>query len=180
MTFQLDRAIEVLGRTPAVIRELLAGLSDEWIRCTEGPDTFSPFDNLGHLVDGEETDWVQRMELILTTGTQVPFTPYDRFRHFQRNKGRTLSSLLDEFAQLRARNLEKIMRWQLTDVQLDLVGSHPGLGIVTLRQLLSAYVVHDLGHIAQVARVMAKQYREDIGPWAEYLPVVWERKARGE
>ncbi|MFN8575012.1 MAG: DinB family protein [Gemmatimonadaceae bacterium] len=177
MSFQLERAIQILERTPATVRALLGGLDEEWIRCTEGPETFSPFDNLGHLVDGEETDWMQRMELILTTGTRVPFTPYDRFRHFQRNKGRTLASLLDEFDGLRARNIQKFRSWQLTEEKLDLTGAHPGLGVVTLRQLIAAYVVHDLGHVAQISRVMAKQYRTEIGPWVNYLPVVWERTA---
>jgi hypothetical protein len=172
MHFSLDRAVEILSRTPASLRELLAGLDDTWIRGTEGPDTFSPFDNVGHLIDGEETDWMTRARLILARGPSVRFEPYDRFRHYKRNVGRSLRSLLDEFADLRAQNLEELRGWNLTDEQLDLPGEHPKLGAVTLRQLLAAWVVHDLGHVAQVARVMAKQYTDQVGPWVPFLPVL--------
>ena len=172
MHFSLDRAVEILARTPASLRELLSGLDEPWIRGTEGPDTFSPFDNVGHLIDGEETDWMVRARLILAQGKSVRFEPYDRFRHYQRNTGRSLQSLLDEFAELRARNLQELRGWKLTEQQLDLPGEHPKLGSVTLRQLLAAWVVHDLGHIAQVARVMAKQYTDQVGPWVPFLPVL--------
>ncbi|MFN8581175.1 MAG: DinB family protein [Gemmatimonadaceae bacterium] len=175
MKFHLPDALEVLERTPATVRALLSGVTDVWSRGTEGPESFSAFDNLGHLIDGEETDWIPRARLILTSGTSEAFTPYDRFRHYARNRGRTLDSLLDEFAALRVQSLSELRSWQLTEAQLELTGRHPSLGVVTLRQLLAAYVVHDLGHIAQIARVMAKQYRDAIGPWKEYLPVVWER-----
>ena len=172
MTFDLERSIDVLRRTPAVLRALLDGLDEPLIRGTEGPETFSAFDNVGHLIDGEETDWMLRARLILTQGPSVRFEPYDRFRHRARNAGRSLTSLLDEFARLRAANLEELRSWNLTPVQLDLPGEHPSLGPVTLRQLLSTWVVHDLGHLAQVARVMAKQYAEDVGPWVKFLPVL--------
>ena len=172
MHFSLDRAVEILARTPASLRELLSGLDEKWIRGTEGPDTFSPFDNVGHLIDGEETDWMVRARLILVQGKGVRFEPYDRFRHYKRNAGRSLQSLLDEFAELRAKNLNELRGWKLTEKQLDLPGEHPKLGTVTLRQLLAAWVVHDLGHIAQVARVMAKQYTDQVGPWVPFLPVL--------
>lgn len=172
MHFSLDRAVEILARTPASLRELLSGLDEKWIRGTEGPDTFSPFDNVGHLIDGEETDWMVRARLILAQGKSVRFEPYDRFRHYKRNAGRSLQSLLDEFAELRAKNLNELRGWKLTEKQLDLPGEHPKLGTVTLRQLLAAWVVHDLGHIAQVARVMAKQYTDQVGPWVPFLPVL--------
>jgi len=176
MDFELEQAVDVLSRTPAVLRALLLDLDDRWIRATEGRDTFSPFDNVGHLIDGEETDWIPRARIILARGPEPRFEPYDRFRHLARNSGRSLSSLLDEFAALRAANLELLKSWQLSHVELALEGIHPGLGRVTLRQLLAAWVVHDLGHIAQVSRVMAKQYRDAIGPWAPYLPVVTDRE----
>ncbi len=168
MDFQLEQAIDVLSRTPAVLRTLLVGLDDRWVAATEGPETFSPFDNVGHLIDGEETDWIPRARIILARGPEPRFEPYDRFRHLARNAGRSLTSLLDEFAALRVSNLERLRSWRLTDVELALEGVHPALGRVTLRQLLAAWVVHDLGHIAQVSRVMAKQYREAIGPWVPY------------
>ena len=145
-------------------------------RRTEGPDTFSPFDVVGHLIDGEETDWIPRARIILARGPSRRFEPYDRFRHKSRNAGRTLASLLDEFTQLRTANLDLLRSWNLSDTQLVLEGEHPSLGAVTLRQLIATWVVHDLGHLAQVARVMAKQYREAVGPWVQYLPVLTDHE----
>ncbi len=153
MDFDLAQAIEVLERTPAALRALLQGINTQLVLGTEGPDTFSPFDNVGHLIDGEETDWMPRARIILAQGSNRRFEPYDRFRHRARNSKRTLESLLD-----------------------DLPGEHPSLGPVTLRQLLAAWVVHDLGHIAQVARVMAKQYRAEVGPWVPFLPVLTDHE----
>jgi len=174
--FNLENSIEVLSRTPPSLNALLRGVGDGWGRGTEGPDTFSPFDNIGHLIDGEETDWMPRARIILAQGAIRRFEPYDRFRHRARNRNRTLDSLLDEFARLRLDNLRLLESWHLTDAQLDLRGEHPKLGPVTLRQLLAAWVVHDLGHIAQVARVMAKQYRPEVGPWVPYLPVLTDHE----
>ncbi|MEZ5286018.1 MAG: DinB family protein [Vicinamibacterales bacterium] len=175
MPFDLAQSIDILRRTPDVLRALTLGLDDAWARANEGPDTFSPFDVVGHLVDGEETDWMTRARVILAGGPDPVFEPYDRFRHRTRNADRSLASLLDEFARLRNANLRDVEGWQLTDAQLDMTARHPALGVVCLRQLLATWVVHDLGHIAQVARVMAKRYREAIGPWDAYLPVVTDR-----
>lgn len=172
MEFDLTRSMEILGRTPATLRALLDGIADPWVRGTEGPETFSPFDVVGHLIDGEETDWIPRARIILAQGANVAFAPYDRFRHRSRNAGRALASLLREFTDLRAQNLAVVRSWRLTPPQLDLAGTHPTLGPVTLRQLLATWVVHDLGHVAQVARVMAKQYGEAVGPWSAFLPVL--------
>jgi hypothetical protein len=177
MPFDLDGSIDVLRRTPGTVRALLEGIDDAWSRATEGPDTFSPFDVVGHLIDGEETDWMARARVILARGPHPTFAPYDRFRHRERNTQRSLSSLLDEFDDRRSANLDVLKSWKLTEADLDLPGEHPTLGAVTLRQLLATWVVHDLGHIAQIARVMAKQYREEIGPWVEFLPVVTDRPA---
>ena len=176
MDFDVRLAIDVLERTPGALRALLQNVAPEWARGTEGPDTFSPFDNVGHLIDGEETDWIPRARIILAQGPKPRFEPYDRFRHRARNAKRTLDSLLDEFARLRGENLRVLESWHLTDAQLGLPGEHPSLGPVTLRQLLSAWVVHDLGHIAQVARVMAKQYRAEVGPWVQFLPVLTDHE----
>jgi hypothetical protein len=172
MKFDVKSAVAVLTRTPAALKSLLGGLSDGWVRGTEGPDTFSAFDVVGHLIDGEETDWVLRARNILARSEDPRFEPYDRFRHRARNAGRPLASLLDEFAGLRAANLTLLASWRLTAADLDLPGIHPGLGPVTLRQLLAAWVVHDLGHVAQAARVMAKQYGDQVGPWVQFLPVL--------
>jgi hypothetical protein len=172
MEFDLDLSVDMLRRTPATLMALLDGLAEPWARGSEGAEKFSPFDVVGHLIDGEETDWIPRARIILARGVDPRFEPYDRFRHRTRNRDRSLSSLLSEFARLRAANLELLRSWRLTAVELDLPGVHPSLGRVTLRQLLASWVVHDLGHLAQVARVMAKQYREAVGPWIPFMPVL--------
>jgi hypothetical protein len=151
---------------------MLAGLPPSWTDATEGPETWSPYVIVGHLIHGERTDWIPRARIILAQGDDRRFTPYDRFAQFRESKGKSLSDLLDEFAKLRTENLATLREWALTDAQLALEGVHPEFGPVTLRQLLATWVAHDLGHIAQTARVMAKQYREAIGPWRAYLPVV--------
>jgi len=177
MNFELDSAAEVLSRTPGTFKALLSDLSESWVRGTEGPDTFSAFDVVGHLIDGEETDWIPRARIILTRGADPRFEPYDRFRHRARNAGRSLGSLLDEFETLRVANLTLLRSWRLSEAELALPGNHPGLGRVTLRELLAAWVVHDLGHVAQAARVMAKQFGDQVGPWVPFLPVLTDRPA---
>src|SRR5207249_11905297 len=172
MDFDLILATDVLRRSPATLWALLDGLSEPWIRGTEGPETFSPFDVVGHLIDGEETDWIPRARIILARGPDPRFEPYDRFRHRARNVNRSLSSLIEEFARCRADSLAILRSWHLDEEQLDLPGLHPALGTVTLRQLLAARVAHDLAHIAQVARVMAKQYRDAVGRGVAVLPVL--------
>lgn len=176
MEFDLDLSVDLLRRTPATLEALLDATAEAWVRGTEGTGTFSPFDVVGHLIDGEETDWIPRARIILARGVNPRFEPYDRFRHRARNATRSLSSLLAEFARLRAANLELLGSWRLTAAELDLPGLHPSLGRVTLRQLLAAWVVHDLGHLAQTARVMAKQYREAVGPWLPFLPVLTDHE----
>ena len=172
MTFDLPSIIAVLERTPATLRALLAGLPNSWTRGTEGPDTWSPYDVVGHLIHGERTDWMARLDIILAQGPQRRFEPFDRFAQFRDSKGRTLESLLDEFADLRTANLSRLREREITPAQFQLEGEHPDFGPVTLHNLLATWVAHDLGHIAQVARVMARQYRDDVGPWRRYLPVM--------
>jgi hypothetical protein len=177
LNFDLAHAIAVLRRTPAVIAALLADIDTSWARANEGPETFSPFDVVGHLIEGEHTDWIVRAEIIRRGDPTETFAPYDRFGHWEKNKQRTLSSLLEEFAVLRRRNVDTLQSWNLTEAELALTATHPRLGVVSLRQLLSTWVVHDLGHIAQVTRVMAKHYKDDIGPWSAFLPIVSDRPA---
>lgn len=172
MQFQLTHALHVLERTPATFRALLGGLPDVWTAPNEGPDTFSAFDNVGHLIHGERTDWIPRARIILSQEPNRRFEPYDRFAQYRESQGKDMAELLDEFALLRAENLTTLRRWQLSERELALEGEHPELGPVTLRQLLATWVAHDLGHVAQTARVLAKQYREAVGPWREYLPVL--------
>ena len=165
-------AIAVLERTPATLRALLAGLPHDWTAATEGPDTWSPYDILGHLIHGERTDWIPRARIILDQDADRRFEPYDRFAQFRESRGKNVDDLLDELAQLRAENLVTLRGWHLTEAQMALEGQHPEFGAVTLGQLLATWVAHDLGHIAQTARVMAKQYRDAVGPWRAYLPVM--------
>lgn len=172
MAFELTEGIAVLERTPAVFRALLGGLPDPWTTCDEGPDTFSPFDNVGHLIHGERADWIPRARIILEQGATRRFEPYDRFAQVRESAGKTSAELLDEFASLRSANLVTLRGWNLTGQQLALAGEHPALGTVTLGQLLATWVAHDLGHIAQTTRVMAKRYRDDVGPWRQYLPIM--------
>ena len=172
MHFDLSTGIAVLERTPHTLHSMLAGLPTAWTDATEGPDTWSPFDIVGHLVQGERADWIPRARIILEQGADRRFTPFDRTAMFRESQGKTLAQLLDEFAHLRTGSITTLASWRLTDAQLALEGEHPAFGPVTLRQLLSTWVTHDLGHIAQIARVMAKQYREAIGPWRAYLPIV--------
>ena len=170
--FDLREAIEILERTPATLRALLEGLSPAWIRADEGPDTFSSFDVVGHLIDGEETDWIPRARIILAQGPDPRFTPFDRFRHRERNKGRSLRDLLDEFERLRAGSVSALRDMNLTPSHLGLEGIHPELGSVTLEQHLATWVAHDLDHLFQISRVMAKRYVQAAGPWTAYLRVL--------
>ena len=172
MNFDLTDAFVLLRRTPPVLRALLTDLPDPWLKGTEGPDTWSPFDVVGHLIDGEETDWIPRARIILARGENPAFEPFDRFAHLRRNRETPLPVLLDRFAALRSENLAALEAFRLTPADLALEGVHPELGGVTLRELLATWVAHDLGHVAQVVRVMAKQYGAAVGPWRRYLPVL--------
>lgn len=172
LDFRIDDATAILERTPQTLRAMLSGLSSGWIHGNEGAETWSPYDNVGHLLHGEKTDWIQRAEIILAQGANRRFAPFDRVAQFRDSAGKSVDDLLDEFERLRARNVATLRGWNLGESQLGLEGEHPAFGMVTLRQLLATWVAHDLGHIAQISRVMAKQYRDAIGPWREYLPVM--------
>ena len=172
MDFSLEHAIPVLGRTPRVLDTLLRDLPEPWIRGTEGPETWSPYDVIGHLIQGERTDWMPRVEHLLTHGETKPFKPFDRFAQFEASRGNTLAQLLDTFTELRAQSLRKLTQLELGDIDLERPGTHPSLGRVTLGQLLATWVAHDLDHIVQVSRVMGKQYTDAVGPWAQYLRII--------
>ena len=172
MSFDLSETLDILERTPAVAGTLLRGTSASWHGINEGPGTWSAFDVVGHLIHGEETDWVPRARIILEHGEGRPFEPFDRFAQFDRFAGWSLDQLLDRLAELRQANLAIVRSWQLTDDQLALPGRHPELGSVNLRQLLATWAVHDLNHIAQIARVMAKRYTQEVGVWREYLSIL--------
>ena len=179
MRFDLAMALPVLERTPRVLRELLDGLPQEWIQATEGPDTWSPFDVVGHLIHGERTDWLPRTEIIVREGESRPFPPFDRVAMFEASRGRSLAELLTTFAELRAANLERLRALALREEDLRRRGRHPELGSVTLDQHLATWVAHDLSHIGQIVRVMGRQYAEAVGPWRAYLPMLSARGANG-
>jgi hypothetical protein len=168
----VDEIVEVLERTPSTLRSLLGPLRDPWLDGNEGPGTFSPRDVLGHLIFGEETDWIPRARIILEHGEARPFDPFDRFGYRDRLAGLTVGQLLDRFETLRQRNLAELESLRLRPPDLERKGLHPDLGPVTLGELLATWVAHDLDHLAQVARVMARRCREDVGPWRAFLRIL--------
>ena len=168
----VEECLSVLSRTPATLDRLLRDLPEQWTEATEGPGTWSPYVVIGHLIHAERADWMPRLDIILEHGPNRPFDPFDREAQFRDSKGKSLSTLLDEFIALRGDNLARLTKLNLQPAQLELKGTHPALGSVTLRQLLATWTAHDLAHILQVSRVMAKRYKQDVGPWAEYLSVM--------
>jgi hypothetical protein len=172
MQYQSDQAIEMLSRTPTMLQALLNGLPEVWTRSSAGPGTWSACDVVGHLLHGEQTDWIVRARIILEHGQAQPFEPFNRTAMFEQHQGDSLERLLDAFAGARRQNLETLRGLNITPDQLVLKGTHPALGTVTLSQLLSAWVVHDLNHIGQIVEVMARQYAEAVGPWSAYLAIV--------
>ena len=175
MSFDILKSLEILTRTPRTLQDLLLGLPPEWVAANEGPDTWSVMDVVGHLIHGEETDWIPRARIILEQGESRAFDPFDRTAQFVRFRGWTLEALLTRFAEARVESLVTLESWRLKPEQLNLRGRHPELGVTTLGQLLATWVVHDLGHIAQITRVMAKQSGDATGPWKAYLPVLTRR-----
>ncbi|MGE0589937.1 MAG: DinB family protein [Cyclobacteriaceae bacterium] len=172
MNFSIDKSIEILERTPAVLSALLSSLSPDWTTANEGNDTWSPYDVVGHLIQGELTDWIPRVEVIVSAQSDKKFKPFDRFAQFEASKGKSLEQLLTEFAEMRKTNIAKLKSMVNSDTNFQQKGIHPAFGEVTLSQLLSTWVVHDLNHINQIARVMAKQYKQAVGPWVEYLGIL--------
>jgi len=172
---RLEEAVAVLERTPATVGALLGGVPEVWVRATEGEGTWSPYDVVGHLVSGERTDWMERARHILS-GDPRPFTPFNRTAQFDESAGKTLAELLATFAELRGRNVAALRALKLGGGDLSRTGRHPDFGEVTLGQLLAAWVVHDLDHVAQIARTMAKVYADAVGPWSAYLSILRERE----
>jgi len=170
--FSLDHAIAVLTRTPATLNALLRGLPVIWVRSNEGKDTWSAFDIVGHLIFGERTDWMPRVRMILENGEERPFDPFDRFAQLKENQNKSLEQLLDDFVRLRRESLAALQALNLQPEDLTRRGRHPALGVVKLAELLATWAVHDLTHLHQLSRVMAHQYRDQVGPWSAYLGVL--------
>lgn len=172
MKYLTDKAIEILEQTPKTLNSYLGNLSDDWLFANEGDGTWSPFDVVGHLIHGEKTDWIPRLKIILSNAENKTFESFDRFAQFEASKGKSITQLLNEFELLRQDNLKVLKQLNLSSEQLQQKGIHPELGEVSLSELLACWVTHDLGHIAQISRVMAKQYKNEVGPWVAYIPIV--------
>ena len=170
--FNLADSIALLSRTPATLNALLRGLPNNWVRCNEGNDSWSAFDIVGHLIVGERTDWMPRVRIILEHGDAQAFHPFDRFAQEKESHGKSLEQLLDEFARLRKENLNALQALNLQPQDFTRRGKHPGLGVVTLSELLATWTVHDFTHLHQLSRVIARQYRDEVGPWKAYLGVL--------
>ena len=173
-SFVLEEAVGILSRTPATLDALLRNLPDAWMTAREAEHTWSPLEVVAHLIHAERTNWLTRARFILEHGESRPFEEFKRFAHLEAAKGRTLASLLDEFALVRRQSVGELEALGLNDADLAKRGAHPALGAVTLRQLLAAWVVHDFDHLFQISRVLARQYSDEVGPWREYLRVVRE------
>ena len=172
MKFDINKSIKILSRTPQVLETLLSGLSDEWLRNNEGENTWSPYEVVGHLIHGEKTDWIPRAKIILSLSGNKEFEPFDRFAQQNEDPNKSIDELLEEFKTLRINNLKELEALEINDLKLLEKGIHPELGAVNLKELLSCWTVHDLGHIAQISRVMAKQYQTEVGPWIAYLGIL--------
>jgi len=172
MKFQIEKAIEILSQTPVTVKSLLGNLSDDWVTNAVNSENWSPFDIVGHLIHGEETDWIPRAEIILAQGENLMFEPFDRFAQFERSKGKTLDGLIETFAASRTKNLITLLEMNLNEEKLQRKGIHPELGEVTLEQLLATWVVHDLNHLKQLVTSLAHKYAENVGVWKEYLSIL--------
>jgi hypothetical protein len=172
MEYDLEQTISLLTRTPAVLNALLRDLPNNWTMSNEDENTWSPFDIVGHLIDGERVNWMPRARMILDTGEKEAFVPFDRGGNLRESQGKSLPQLLDDFARLRSTNLTKLRALNLTQEDLKRRGRHPAFGVVTLSELLSTWAIHDLTHLHQISRTMAFQYREAVGPWKQYLGVL--------
>ncbi len=172
MNFDIIKSIEILSKTPTVLESLLSGLSDEWIHNNEGENTWSPYDIIGHLIHGEKTDWIPRSRIILSDLENKTFVPFDRFAQLDVDQDIPIEKLLVEFKALRNENINQLKSLRINNSMLETKGIHPELGEASLKELLSTWVVHDLGHISQITRVMAKQFQSEVGPWINYLGIL--------
>lgn len=172
MQFDLHEAKDILARTPRVLFAQLKGIPDEWVMTRSEENTWSVFDIVGHLIVGEKTDWMIRAQIIEEQGSNTTFLPFDREAQFEYSKDKSMIDLLHAFELLREHNLDKLHKMTLDESDFELTGIHPELGLVTMKQLLATWVVHDLSHLAQISKVMAKHYKDEVGPWQAYIPIL--------
>jgi len=176
MNLDMEEAIEILERTPRTLEYFLAGLSDGWLQGNEGEGTWNAAEVIEHLIEGEKTNWIPRLEFILQEGDSKPFPPFDRYSHLNEQQGRSTELRFLEFKTIREQNIAKLRKLITPEMHFELTGSHPAFGKVKVKELLATWVVHDLTHIAQIVRVMAERYREDVGPWKEYLSILKKKQ----
>ncbi len=172
MNFNLEEAIEVLERTPAVLEALLLGLSQGWLDVNEGEGTWNPKEVVAHLIEAEKTNWIPRLQFILEDGSGEAFPTFDRFAHLNENSNESIQDLISEFKRKRIETMNQLRKLIHSEQLLNERGKHPEFGNVKVRELISTWVVHDFTHISQIVRVMAKRYRVDVGPWKAYLGVL--------
>ncbi|TVY02326.1 DinB family protein [Cohnella terricola] len=172
MNFDLEKTIEILERTPRSLEQLLSGLSGDWLQCSEGEGTWSVAEVIEHLIEGEKNNWIPRLAFILREGERNPFPAFDRYSHLNRNVERSIEEKLHEFTTVRAKSLERLKELIPSESLLEATGFHPAFGVVKARELIATWAVHDMTHMAQIVRVMAERYREDVGPWVQYLGIL--------
>ncbi|TGB04953.1 DinB family protein [Halobacillus salinus] len=172
MNFQMNEALEILERTPETLESFLTGLSEGWLHCDEGMGTWSPAQVVDHLIDCEINNWIPRVKKILEADGDKSFPGFDRFAHITNPSYTAIEEKVKQFKQLRHQNCELVRELIREESQVEWKGEHPAFGEVNLRELLSTWVVHDFTHVSQIVRVMAERYREDVGPWSEYLGVL--------
>ncbi|AYA76187.1 DinB family protein [Bacillus sp. Y1] len=172
MNFTLEEAIEVLEKTPHTLETFLVGLSDGWLESCEGEGTWNAVEVIDHLINGEKTNWIPRLQMILEDGKSKPFPPFDRFAHLDQKSEQSLKEKFTQYKRLREQNIKKLKELVDPEEHLELTGIHPAFGVVKVRELITTWVVHDLTHMAQIVRVMAKRYQTDVGPWKEYLGIL--------
>jgi hypothetical protein len=172
MHIDKKHTIDLIKRTPGIIRTLLYDISEDLAHSDEGGETWSPYDVVGHLIHGEKTDWIPRLNKVLGPIENKTFVPFDRFAQFEESAGKSLNQLIDEFEEIRKKNIAILESMELNDEDYNKHGIHPSFGAVTLTQLLTTWIVHDLNHIAQISRVIAHQHRDDVGPWVDYMRIL--------
>ncbi|GIN84414.1 hypothetical protein J6TS2_08000 [Heyndrickxia sporothermodurans] len=172
MIFNFNEAIEVLERTPQSLEYFFSGLSHGWLQCNEGEGTWNATEVIEHLIEAEKNNWIPRLEFILQERENKPFPEFDRFAHLNKGVEKSIEETVQEFKTIRSQNITKLKSLIESEQHLEITGSHPAFGVVKLRELISTWVVHDLTHIAQIVRVMAKRYRTEVGPWIEYLSIL--------
>lgn len=170
--FVLEDAISILEATPSVLRALLANLSDNWLEFQEDPEAWNPQTVLVHYIHNELENWIPRVRVIFSDTQDRRFPPFQQMPELRAYEDEDIKQLLAKFADLRQKNLSELRNLNLGSIDFSREAEHPVLGRVNLHQLLATWVVHDLNHQHQIVKSMAKRYREAVGPWRSFLPIL--------